>query len=116
MERLLEASREGGGAGSGSGSGSPARSGAPTTRGSVDARDGEPVTPRTVGEESAGVGFRDQGGEGVRERSVGVTRTVERPVTAERVEGVTPGPETTTGRVIEGVEVNPAQIDSLFRL
>ncbi|KFY81223.1 hypothetical protein V500_11603 [Pseudogymnoascus sp. VKM F-4518 (FW-2643)] len=111
VERLLEASREGGR----TVSGSPAPTAAPT-RGSVDAPDGEPVTPRTVGEESTGAGFRNQESDTVRERSAGVTRTVERPVTAERVEGVTPGPETTTARVIEGVEVGPAQIDSLFRL
>ncbi|KFY65259.1 hypothetical protein V496_02717 [Pseudogymnoascus sp. VKM F-4515 (FW-2607)] len=40
----------------------------------------------------------------------------ERPVTVDTVEGVTPGREGTTARVIEGVEVGSSQIDSLFRL
>lgn len=110
VERLLEASRDGGGGRSAS----PGESTAPAR--SVDGRDSEPVAPRTVGGESAGGGIRQRESEAPRDRSVGVTRSVERPVTAERRDGVTPGPETTTARVIEGVEVSPAQIDSLFRL
>jgi hypothetical protein len=69
-----------------------------------------------VGEEGSGVGVRGREGEVPGERNAGVPRTVERPVTGERGEGVTPGPEGTTTRVIEGVEVSPGQIDSLFRL
>ncbi|KAL5350574.1 hypothetical protein ACLOAV_004143 [Pseudogymnoascus australis] len=95
VERLLEASRDG--------------------RHSVEG-EGVPVTPGTLGEEGAGVGVRVREGEVARERNVDVPLTAERPVTVDTVEGVTLGREGTTARVIEGVEVNPVQIDSLFRL
>lgn len=78
--------------------------------------EGVPVTPGTLGEEGAGVGVRVREGEVARERNVDVPLTAERPVTVDTVEGVTLGREGTTARVIEGVEVNPVQIDSLFRL
>ncbi|KFY37824.1 hypothetical protein V495_06931 [Pseudogymnoascus sp. VKM F-4514 (FW-929)] len=69
-----------------------------------------------MGGESSGTGFQEREAEVAAERSAGVTRTVERPVTAGTMDGVTPGPEATTARSIEGVEVGSAQIDSLFRL
>lgn len=113
MERLLEAQERGRGSTT-----SPTRSVAATTtrRRSGDAADGAPVTPRTMGGESTGAGFQERETEVPAERSVGVTRTVERPVTAGTMDGVTPGPEGTAARAIEGVEVGSAQIDSLFRL
>jgi hypothetical protein len=69
-----------------------------------------------MGGESTGAGFQERETEVPVERSAGVTRTVERPVTAGTMDGVTPGPEATTPRAIEGVELGSAQIDSLFRL
>jgi hypothetical protein len=111
VERLLEAAEHGGTAELRSLRGSTA-----PRRGSVGVEEGAPAMPRAVGEEGSGVGVRGREGEVPGERNAGVPRTVERPVTGERGEGVTPGPEGTTTRVIEGVEVSPGQIDSLFRL
>ncbi|OBT86403.1 hypothetical protein VE02_05264 [Pseudogymnoascus sp. 03VT05] len=112
VERLLEAAEHGGTAELRSLRGSTAPMG-----GSVGVEEGGVVTPRTVrGGEGGGVGVRGQESEVPGERSAGVPRAVERPVTAERGEGVTPGPEGTTARVIEGVKVGSGQIDSLFRL
>lgn len=122
MERLLEVAEMRGS----TGSGSPARS--VVTGGSGDVRDGEPVTPRTVGGESARGGLRRESESEPRRESgarreseppresTGVMGTAEGPETAERAEGVTPAPETTMARVIEEVEVGSVQIDSLFRL
>jgi hypothetical protein len=96
---------------------SPRRGSTAAPQPSIGTSDGAPATPRTTEADSTHARSHNRDDPGTRDRSVDIARdTEERPRTVERMIGPSLEPETTTRRVIEGVEVSPAQGASLFRL